>query len=297
VDKDREGSIIRLRSALDGTVTCARSLRGHNNYLPESGSQAAEETEVAEDLADEWSENPLRQALDVAALQLAAAEDYLTAPSLLLSHEVALSPFVMSRASLEASARGWHLRDPGISTKERVARGMTERLHGLAEVAQFGERYAERAEAERVPKIIESATRQGFRVLPPKRPWLPYAIDEQRPGMMEAIESLIVQRGEPGVGRLMARYMSGMTHATAGALIQLLERYPDPLDAQRVLGEPILGLKTMVPLAAMTLLGAIRAIERQVILYGWDRPTWEAWQQSALRTGRELMGLDQRESD
>jgi len=112
--------------------------------------------------------------------------------------------------------------------------------------------------------------------------------------MMEAIESLIVHSGGRGVGRLMARYMSGIAHATAGSLIQLLERHLDPQDAQRVLAQPILGLKTMVPLAAMTLLGAVRAIERQVILHGWDRPTWGAWQQSALRTGWELMELDDR---
>ena len=165
MDRERERSIVRLHTALDGTVTSVRSLRGHVNYLPEPGSQAATEIRAAEELADEWSQNPLKQVLDIAALQLAAAEDYLTALSLLLSQDVAFSPFVMSRAALEAAARAWHLLDPEIDARERVARGMTERLHGLAEVAHLGERFRERAEAERVPKILACSERHGFSVL------------------------------------------------------------------------------------------------------------------------------------
>jgi hypothetical protein len=188
-----------------------------------------------------------------------------------------------------ASARGWHILDPEIGMRERVARGVTERLYGLNEIGRMGEHFAERARTERVPKIVDSAVRQGFEPIPPRKPWDPWAIDDPRPGMMDAIEALMVHRGDPGLGKLLARYTSAMAHGTAGTLYQLLRKYPDPADPQRMVGAPELSLETMVPFVATTLVGSIPATERQVFLYGWDWVTWDSLQRSALRTCTDLM--------
>jgi hypothetical protein len=289
---DRSISVIRLRTSLEGSVTCARELRRLSNYLPVEGSQAASELEEGAELADEWAPNPLDQALMIASVHLAAADDCMNALGVLLAKDVVYSPFVIVRSVLETAARGWHILDPDIGMRERVARGMTERLYGLSEIGRMGKQFAERARTDRVPKIIESAERQGFTPIPPRKKWEPYAIDSPRPGMMESIEALIVHHGDPGLGRLMARYTSGIAHGTASALYQLLEKYPDPSDSQRALGAPELGLKTMVPFVATTLIGSIRATERQVILYGWDWAMWDSWQRSALRTCTDLINAN-----
>jgi hypothetical protein len=188
---DRSISVIRLRTSLEGSVTCARELRRLSNYLPVEGSQAASELEEGAELADEWAPNPLDQALMIASVHLAAADDCMNALGVLLAKDVVYSPFVIVRSVLETAARGWHILDPDIGMRERVARGMTERLYGLSEIGRMGKQFAERARTDRVPKIIESAERQGFTPIPPRKKWEPYAIDSPRPGMMESIEALL----------------------------------------------------------------------------------------------------------
>jgi hypothetical protein len=56
--------------------------------------------------------------------------------------------------------------------------------------------------------------------------------------MMEVCEAVLVRHGEPGLGKLMAQYLSGMAHGVAGSLSQLLEEFPDPLERNRAMGAP-----------------------------------------------------------
>jgi hypothetical protein len=260
-------------------------------YLPASGSQA--EAEIAEGaaFAAEWGDNPLEQGLKMAGMQLAAADDFLTALAVVLQSDAAWAPFGIARSVIECAARGWYLLEAEIGVRDRIARAMTERLYGLWEASHMLAPFAERAgTAGRIPAILRSADNHDFEIIPQGKR-TPPAIDERRPGLLAISEALLElkQSENPGFGRMMAQYLSGMSHGVAGALSQLLEQFPDPLDLNRALGAPHLGPPTMIPFTATTLMGSLRATEREVRFYGWDWATWDSWQQNALRTCAQLI--------
>src|SRR5664280_2240002 len=81
-----------------------------------------------------WTDEPPHTAFSVVNLKLIAAKDHLLALRRLLEPPVTLyGPMTMARASVEASAAAYWLLDPAISVRERVARGLGDRLRNAEE--------------------------------------------------------------------------------------------------------------------------------------------------------------------
>jgi len=93
-----------------------------------AGSQAAAEIAV-DTLAGPWSSRPVQDSLLVTHAALIHAADHMRAISVTIrTDNIVVAPLTLLRPALEAIANAYYLSDPGITSRERVRRGMNAML-------------------------------------------------------------------------------------------------------------------------------------------------------------------------
>jgi hypothetical protein len=230
-------------------------------------------------------DDPVRGAHLAAGLLLGAASDALQGLNPILQAQASDAHFPMAqvstgRTAVEACARAAWLLEAGIDARERVARGMTERLVSLWELERFPASFPLRAKkANETAEITSTGRGLKFTVKDPtdrKPGWIGFA----RPSATHLVADLLA--GADRWGAFVYQLASAATHLTEYALVQLLvaEAGRSALE-----GEVQVQIRTPLQLnllAAAGLLGFILATDLQVKLNGWPAQKWFAWRVRAL---------------
>ena len=260
-----------LLDRVDLAISEFGQVRQAQSDRPNDRSDAARELDEQEPYAGAWGADPVVQAYSQAQLLLLAGEDHLRALDRLLRREpLAFAPVAVSRAAIEVFARAGWLLDSNLDSKNRIARGMTERLHSLRERAKLPADYNEpNPPHERIARIIEGANERGFSLVCDSR-GEPVAVEEKRPSSTDAVDALLSKGGD-GLGGVLYRITSAMAHGTMFGLLMRFEMEPaenQPITAALPAMRP--GNSTLIASAA--LLAYVRAVDALVARMGWPSP-------------------------
>lgn len=188
--------------------------------LPEPGSPCAQEMEREPEIAGQgWNNDPIRLAFGEAVPLLIAVQDHQrSAVVVLAAGTLGWGVPVLSRAALEAAARGHWIIDPDAGLLERGARAWTVKLSSWWWTAK------EDVEDEawwllvgrRTMEVLAGAAARGLAFGLPRtgntEASAPF-VGSRMPNFSDLVEGLL-----PGRGREMYRSMSGFAHGGLHAL-------------------------------------------------------------------------------
>src|SRR5262249_20736688 len=82
-----------------------------------------------------WGSRPVHAAMSIGVVTFFASVDHLGSIQRITGEGMTLLGCqVLSRATIEAAARSWWLSDPELSVRDRVERGMCERLRAIRDL-------------------------------------------------------------------------------------------------------------------------------------------------------------------
>jgi len=223
-------------------------------------------------------------------LPLASATDHLaTLADVLRSPRGFFASYTLARGALEASSRTWYLLAPGIAPDERARRRVNERLYSLhAQVLLLDAVGEPMDEAKQlIDQLLDGPARRGEHVKRAKGFDPPY-IQQKRPTEMSLLREMTAD-AEDGVdvGGASYRLLSGVAHAVAYGLVQLIEpighAWEPGVSRGQVNQSSVLTAAHFlaVPLAFVQVAG--RVIED----YGWDATSWQEPVVAALTAWRD----------
>lgn len=279
--------LVQLRSAVEGFLNCADSIRKDSGYEPAPGSTLALEYGEEAALAGDWGPRPVNQGASYGAIALFAAREHIKALDRLVDFPpITYSLAPVTRAAVEACARAWWLLDPEIGARGRVERGMTERLHGLWATSRLPDEVPRTVDtAGRIQSILVEAQSRGLHVVVCKGREAP-AIGSRRPGSRRVVEELLDVRGLEWAG-VAYHYLSAVSHAGADGLMQTMTRVKDSPGW----GYQSTTLSDVGHFLAIPALAFATAFERELVLYGWDTEAWISWKVHAFQTIRSLLTM------
>lgn len=221
IDPTVPGEFLTIASDLDTIADAARDFLDRGpDWTNES--EAAAEVKQEPQFRDDWATAPVQHVLLMGTSAIRIAVDHLTAMAAAIRTEhVLFAPLTLTRTVLMACGSSYHLLDPGIGVRTRLARGWTRQLVAYTELmAMFGDdrqsRGFTRAEARRYA-IKASAERHGFRVTAPR--WKPdnnvralhWYINTRPPPDNKLVGDLLASSGRVGI--TLNRYTSAFVHA------------------------------------------------------------------------------------
>lgn len=172
---------------------------------PVEGSPARRELITAG--RDDW-EPYIAEISSMAHLRLVVCEDYFLAAAQTIMTPKSMWPiFPLCRSAAEAAARVAWILDPNIPPHERYARHLADRVQSLDEAGQLGPEMKAQAKARR-RTIVSRANGLGIHSQPV-------------PGYVKLVGQIW---GDPDLGELLYRLMSGSAHAQAYGLMRFVER-------------------------------------------------------------------------
>jgi hypothetical protein len=229
-------------------------------------------------------------------LQLYAASEHFSAIARLYALEPAVvySDRVLLRAGIEAAARSFWLLDPTLSYRQRIARGVTERLYSLhytrsfaagVEIAEHdGRRETLCLQAESAGLIIER---------PGKQPM--YAATARRPSATDAMSTLLGDGPalpDLDLGRMSQRYLSMFVHSTGHGLLSLADASEARSRSRHGAVVPLVSTaKDACQMMGMAVVAYLAAASPALEYYGWSEDTWRKQVLNAsVQTRRHLEG-------
>jgi hypothetical protein len=292
-----EAHVGPVREALVGLLDEAESLRQRWGSLPDAHSQAMAEVAAESEYRGEspWGDDPVQQAHNLGQLLLVGADDLARSTCKLLQQGDApvFAHVVLARSALEHAARAWRLLDPTVRVRQRIARGMNERLFSLSQQAMLpSDPEVKRRARDRIRSILGEAERVGLRRLP-SRPRIPAYLEEARPSSTELVRRLLESGSDRELGKLIYAYFSAVTHGTAFGLSQSVDR--DMATASGRLGATQGAVYTssqgVCTVLTGLVLGFAKAMDARNELFLWDSAAWKVAVVSALRAGRTSLGI------
>jgi hypothetical protein len=231
------------------------------------------------ELADEhrfaggWGKEPVRDSHSASWLFLGAADDMIR--SLCRLFEGGATPVYghipLARAAVEACARAAWLAEPGVGVKKRVARGVSERLYSLGEVAKLP---GAPDNSDRRRRILDEADKQGFARFSTRGQTI-VSLEERRKGNTALVTWLFGQPDQE-LGEIIYRFWSAVSHSTLYGLTQSLDR--DVSQASRIDSLVTVGLATrsdqVVTVMAAVGIAYIDAARFHDQLFGWRTDDW-----------------------
>jgi len=251
-----------------------------NDHQPAPGSPAALDVADEPTFAAHIVGRPVVLARQMGAVQLHAAADQFGAMCRLLELEatVLFADKVLARAGIEAAARALWLLDPGISTRARVARGLSERLH---DSFQAGQLFGDEGQADRHARreaLLQQARAAGFTCETPKKSPA-YVIGEPRPHATQAMQSLLDAEptdGDDSLGRGTQRYLSSFVHATSLGLHSTFSVAEAVVIDHGVSSAPLVSDSgTVARLTAICSLAWMLVATPYLTYMGWRDPAWD----------------------
>lgn len=260
------------RNALKATANRVSHF-GEGRWQPADGATAQAEWDD-DRWIDETGWGPLRQAHSSALTQIAAALSQLEGVARVLEPPPVVHCMEpLARSASESAARAAWLLDVTIDTETRARRGMAEQIFTLRQMRRLSSGDLDESIWE---TLARSAEELGIELKCAKKDRLPSGVvGVERPSPADAVVELF--GGEEGAldGYVL---LSGPTHGDSGLLGTSYRRESS--------GEASSAYLTLFDIAAVvgpTLVGVIYAVERMVVLYGWDLRSWESWGRSVAR--------------
>jgi hypothetical protein len=241
---------------------------------PEEGSIAHIELREQASLAGDWAREPVTMAYGFGFMRLGVAGDDLSSLAQLLRKREphAFGTATLARGVVEASARGWHLFDPDIGARKRVARAMSERLYSMSETLKLRQSEARRRSTiEKMRVVATSATDHGFEVKLDKE-GLPIGIDKRMPDATGVVEQAF---GE--AGKALYRELSAVAHGTAYGVLGRLKVLDYPVSRYSRVGIPHMSDEVLIPMLEGTLDAFQKIVDRQIEVMGWKDAPWTKW--------------------
>jgi hypothetical protein len=264
-------------------------------------SQAAAEI-AADSFAGAWSSRPVQESLLLAHGALIHATDHMRAISVTIRTDgIVVAPLTLLRPVLEAIAHAYYLSDPGITSRERVRRGMNAMLESYVEQLNLATSIDHTTRAadhyrRRIFAIKASAAQHGFDYRVQDRSRLPPGVqsarwlDERPPRDQRLITELLSDvEVEGDIGKLMHRLTSALAHAQPHGLRQFLIREEAQQTEQPGIMTAPLGVSfgNLALWIACLVYGVHRFMLRGCALYGWDEAAWQRSAQPVLAQWRE----------
>lgn len=282
-----------LRSILESVAwAVGTTITTNGGWDPRPGSQAAKEIAEQGPFVAR-SKTPVLDAHSMALMRLSSATEHFTCLARLIEEPAfAYGPASLARTALENSARAWWAFDPALGVKMRIARGRTDFIVNLKEVARLLDAIdqiatdAERATNQEVrdktmgilSAIVADTEAIGLHVLRNKK-GIPIGVEEKPIGPTAVIAA---QLGD--MGRIAYNDLSAVAHGTLFGMASRLEEVGRiPTMEGVVLAAPSLKMPLLRNLIAVALHSYREATDRRMKLYGWDMTDWNAWKKESAR--------------
>lgn len=273
--------IRELRSVLIEAANAAAPYLNSPSWEPAAGSEgAAEITTTETGPAGPWGENPVRT---THALTHALMDTVLThvrgLALLYVGEPPAMSTVTVARSAMESASTAWWIMEPGIGARYRVARVTAERLRSSLEASKAITHLTgpvnPRDYSETEDQVRNYATALGLSAAAGD----PRIERQVRPNSTDLITRLF--ETDSALTRSQARLIyptySGVAHALLYGIMQFLR----PVETN---GKVILQWQTDPQItdavASYTLAVMIAAMDRTVLVMGWDAANWDAWKSS-----------------
>jgi hypothetical protein len=246
------------------------------SVLPSVESPAMKELDLERSFIGDWGTEPVNHAHVIGSWKRILAVDCAKAmirdlhedPPPLFAHKV------LSRAVIENAASAAWILEPGVSIKQRIARGRNERIFSAKEVLRLPDLPDEqRTRSKTIIATIKRTARElGFSVT--ANGW----IEEDRPRFTRLLQWML----SDDLGGMIANYYSAVAHGTQYGLSSavLSAEPPTALGERRVmLGTAPHDVRFALAASALAL---IKGVSYEVELFGRDIPEWQQACGSAL---------------
>jgi hypothetical protein len=190
-----------------------------------------------------------------------------------------MSTVTVARSAMEAASTAWWIMEPGIGARHRVARVTAERLRSSIEASKAITHLTGPVNpgdySETEVRVRDYATALGLSTAAGD----PRIEGQVRPNSTDLIALLF--ETDSALNRSQARLIyptySGVAHALLYGIMQFLR--PVEID-----GKVILQWQTDPQItdavASYTLAVMIPAMDRTIVVMGWDTASWDAWKSS-----------------
>jgi hypothetical protein len=200
------------------------------------------------------------------------------APILRCTHTV-----VLGRSAFEAAVVSAWLSEPGISSVDRIKRGLCEQLYSALEVDRLRLPADDRARVARWRAVAENF---GWSIDISRRS-NPTVDGTRRPRVSDRIVSLVGSDDDSPVGNLLFSRMSAVTHVTWFGLQYALDFAGVERDEHSGMGRVALGTDSgRVSATGFYLIRVLRAAATARL--GWSGPAWDEAVRGAIELERIL---------
>lgn len=258
------------------------------------GSQAGEECQQ-DTLADEWGDQPARDAHLAALPAVLSVLDHLDSMSTLFRSPGGITTsHTIARAALDIAIRPWYLLEPGIGGRERVRRYMNLRLQSLKEQSQLDQSSKGNIRGhseERMERIIRSARKHGFDVRRPGHRYNPPHLGAEIPKTTK-LASKIVSEENPSLGALFWRLGSAVAHGHQHGFALFFGGADQPAEpTSDAVGKHMqVSAKDTALMCGGAPLAAISMLRRLYAQCGWETDTLETAIGDTLTTWQRVAG-------
>jgi len=298
VDAAFEAHVGPVRDALLRLLDASDELQGTWGSMAAADSQAMAELAAEDQFQGEtpWGTDPVLQAHNFAQLLLFGANDCARALARLLSSETTpvYAHTVLARASLEHAGRAWWLLDTAIGVRLRIARGVNERIFGLAQQDRLPITKADKRRArERRTALYAEGERLGFRKVRPNRNVLA-TLEEPRPGQTAIIRELLRTGEDAELGVVLYGLFSAVAHGTTFGLTHsvTLDAPGMPTVPGVTWGAVYTGSWDVVSVLAAVILGIGKAYHARNKFFNWSSVAWNGVYVEAIRATKQALPGD-----
>lgn len=291
VDEPFEAHIAPLRDSLGELLDASDHMRDEWGFLPAADSLAMAELAAEAEFSGRppWGDDPVAAAHNTAGLLLFGGSDCARAAVRLLTTgpTPVYADTVLARGCLELMSRAWWLLEP-VGVRLRVARGMNERLFGLAQQRRLPLEDDTKTRAEeRTAGLMAEAARLGFAMVRAERK-APRYLEEVRPGQTELIRRLLSVGDDASLGEALYGLFSAVAHGTTfGLSSSVTADAPDlPKTPGVTWGAVYTSSLGVVTVLTAIVLGTAEAYRRRNTLFGWTSEVWSKAVLSALGAAR-----------
>jgi hypothetical protein len=287
-----EEHIAPLRDSLERLVDLSDSITDRWGHMPSADSPAMAELAAEREFSgpEPWGDQPVQATYNIAGLQIVSATDCARSVITLLRGDrtPTFSHVVLARACLEQLGRASQLLEPGIGIRARVARGVNERIFGLAEQRRLPLEDPARPEHRR-KALLGVGKSLDFAVVRMPRGLL--LLHEERPGLTELLRRTFELPHDRSLGDAIYGMYAAVSHGTSFGLSDSVDaRHPDiPFRPGVTMGAVVTSSIQVVSVLCAITIGWGQAINRRMELFGWQSPEWaEAWL-GALRVAKQSL--------
>lgn len=277
--------IDELARLLYESVTKMRALRERAGYQAHPQSPLVlRATAPRDDLSTH--ETTALLGYEIAAAQLAAAEDHMDSMAHLLTHRRGhIATLVLARAAIEASARASYMIDPAIPKADRASAVIGERIHELEQTRRLILGHDPKTTSPRAQDDLDMTETaiSDLQVFAKERD----LVEPGRKGFTFVVtRALSTSTDNTSMATTAVAAYSALAHAVPDMLLTHAVDRSNPEWAPFAIGLEPPNTEFLFNAVLAVMLAYTSAVNHQVRAYGWPSDEWAAW----LDEVRECLG-------